>query len=300
MLRKFSFVLALLLLAHRSALAQTTLEFSYADPIFINVVHTSEADVSLMGQNTKIEMKASFLFKVDTGETEKGVTTCNVTILDCDDTTSANGKSSGKDMLKGLKNQKFEVVISENNQKIELRKTEAASKAIMGAEAAGATAEEKKQAEDMMKEALRIHLAESLIPLPGKPVEKGDKWKHKTSIDMQSLADVSVDREYVFGGEKTEGDKTVGMFEWTSKVDIKPKKAGPDAPPFSITEKPGAVQKNDGTVVWDLEADRPVSVENTQVYSLELSGDMEGQKIKGSIKAEEKFVFTYFDKNPAK
>jgi len=130
MLRKFSFVLALLLLAHRSALAQTTLEFSYADPIFINVVHTSEADVSLMGQNTKIEMKASFLFKVDTGETEKGVTTCNVTILDCDDTTSANGKSSGKDMLKGLKNQKFEVVISENNQKIELRKTEAARRII--------------------------------------------------------------------------------------------------------------------------------------------------------------------------
>src|SRR5262245_38313681 len=134
MLRKFSFVLALLLLVNRSALAQTTLEFSYADPIFIDVVHTSDTEVNMMGQNQKTTMKAHFLFKVDTGEVNKETTTCNVTILDCDDTSTEDGKAGEKDALKGFRNQKFEVVISDNNHKIELKKTEAAAKSAVGSD----------------------------------------------------------------------------------------------------------------------------------------------------------------------
>lgn len=300
MLRKICFLFVLCLMVHRSA-AATSLEFGYEDPVFIDVVHTSIIDASGMGDQRKTEMKAHFLFKLDTGEVNKEKTTCTVTILDCDDSTSANGKVTEKDSLKGFKNQKFEVVIGENNQKIELRKTDAVIKAAtkgMGADLAGASAADKKMLEDMMEQILQVHLVDALIPLPEKPVEKGNKWRHKSTSGIPGLVEIGIDREFVFQGEKKEGERNLALIEWSSKVDFDMKKN--PALPFNITEKPGATQKNEGSITWDLEARRPSRVENKQSYQLEINVEAKGKQNKATVSSSEEFIFTYLDKNPSK
>lgn len=299
MLRKICLLLVLGLIAHRSA-AATALEFSYKDPVFIDVAHTAKAEFGSAGQNFKIEMKVQMLFKIDTGEESKKSTVCDVTIVECDASMSMNGKPVGENPLKGLKNQKFEVVIAEDNQKIELRKLDAMIKSMMGAEAAGATAEQKADVEDSLKTSLQKYLSDALAPLPAEPVEKGDKWKHKQTTDIQGLADVTVDREFVFQGEKAEGEKQLANIEWSGNVDVKGKKPEPGEDPVTISEKAGTKQKNEGSIKWDIAAERPASIESSQSYSLEIKGEENGKKVTASLKTDETYLYTYFDKNPSK
>lgn len=298
-MNRSTWLASLLVLVAAPALpAQTTLQRKLDGTVFIEVKHSTKQNIRVLGTNQDQDTTIRFLFKVQPAKGAGKDAVFDVTIEDCSDKGSKNGVADEDNTLKGFRDQKFQLTLGEDNKTLAIKASKDLTEAVFGEEAREGTEAEQALVADLAATILRVHLLDAFTPLPGKPVNAGDKWKNSTAITLQSFVRMDVDREYVLRARKPGDPAGLETIAWTSTFDIKPvgKQGGL---PFTIKDvkqnKPGTYE---GTVQWDTAAGRPKLVESQQSYDLEFTMEIDGKTIKGSGTGKDNFTIRFFDRNP--
>ncbi len=288
-----------ILLAATASTAQPPLTQEFDEASYLDVRRTSKQTIRVAGRAKETEMTIRLLMKLQPSKVTRAGTTLEVTVLACEDVSVTKGEPDEKETFKGLKSQKFRVTVAAANRGFEIATTKELVEAVFGDEAKNGTDAEKKFASDTVEALLRSHLLDAFMPLPEKAVAVGDKWKNTAEFALQPIARVVFEREYVFAGQQVHDGRRVDVVNWASRMDVKPLAGDDDLFPFKVKElKPVGKPQNEGTVLWDREAKRPLRVDSLQTYELALVIDIDGKQVKGSGGGTETFVLRYLTKNP--
>jgi hypothetical protein len=288
-----------LLLAQRPGAAQTSLKWEFEETTYLDVRHVAKMEITAPGRTKETESITRFLFSLHPVKVGPTATVLDVTVLACEDSSVSRGADPDKDSFKGFKGQKFRLTIRAANQGFELATPKGLAEAVLGDDAKNGTDDERQFAADMVEALLRIHLIDAIVPLPGKAVSVGDKWRNTVEVKMQPLAQVTTDREYVLVGRQIYDGKRVDAVTWSSKLEIKPLRDEKGLFPFKIKEMKSAVKPQDeGTVLWDWSVNRPVRVDSLLTYELDIVVESKGKVVKGKGKGSDTFVIRYSANNP--
>ena len=217
----------------------------------------------------------------------------------CEDVATTKGEAPEKDALKGFRGQKFRLTATTGNQNLELVTPKELPDAVFGDDFKDGTAAEKQFAADLADAILRVHLLDAFVPLPEKAVAPGDKWNNKAVVKVPPLAQATTTREYALVGRQIHEGKPVQAIHWTSTIDLKPLPDENGLLPFKVKQMKVLVKpQNEGTVLWDASAKRPLRVDCVQTYNLELLMDIDGRETKGNGKGTDAFVIRFFATNP--
>jgi tetratricopeptide (TPR) repeat protein len=288
-----------LLLAQRPGAAQTSLKWQFEETRYLDVRHVAKMDITFLGMTKETESTTRFLFSLRPVKVGLTATILDVTVLACEDSSVSRGADPEKDIFKGFKGQKFRLTIRAANQGFELATPKGLAEAVLGDDVKNGTEDERQFAADLVETILRAHLIDAIVPLPGKAVSAGDKWRNTMEVKMQPLAQVTTDREYVFVGRQIYDGKRVDAVTWSGKVELKPLRDEKGLFPFKIKEMKSAVKpQSEGTVLWDESVNRPVRVDCLLTYELDMVVESKGKVVKGKGKGSDTFVIRYSANNP--
>jgi hypothetical protein len=291
--------LGLLAAQQRPCAAQTTLEWEPAETTFLEVRHVAKQEVTVIGRTKETETTVRFLFKVRPTKIGREATAYEITVVGCEDSSTTKGAAPEKDTFKGFRGQTFRVTVGAGNRGLDIADAARLAEAVFGDEVKGGTEAEKRFAADMTEAVVRIHLLDAFVPLPGKAVAPGDKWRDTAEVKVQPIAQVTIDREYGFAGGQVHEGKRVEAVNWASRVEFKPLGDDKGGLPFTVKEmKAVGKPRNEGTVLWDGAARRPVRIDSLQVYEIEMLMVIDGKEVKGKGKGSDTFVIRFFAKNP--
>ena len=146
-----------------------------------------------------------------------------------------------------------------------------------------------------------MHVIDSYVPLPEKPVAIGDKWRNASEIEIQGICKMKMDKTFTLIGKQIHENQEVTAIGWTSRVDLALLKDDGGVLPFKIThmkEKEAGKTRNEGTVLWGRKKNRPLRVDSIQSYDLAITVDINDKEYAGTGKGTDTFVVRFFDKNP--
>ena len=282
---------------HSPCTAQTSLKWEFEETAYLEVRHIARQEISVVGKTKETDTTIRLLFKVRPIKVGRAATVLELTVVACEDNSVSKGAAPEKDSLKGFKGQKFRLTVSAANQGIELSGTKGLAEAVFGDDAKKGTDDEKQFAADMAETILRVHLLDAFMPLPGKAVSAGDKWRNKAEVKCQPIAHMTADREFVLVGRQIHDGKRVEAITWASKVELEPLRDEKGVLPFKIKElKPLAKSQNEGTVLWDSSRNRPVRIDCIQTYDLEMVMEINDKAVKAKGKEIAEKGFAVLDK----
>lgn len=289
---------AFLLLSTPALPAEPQLKWNFADPTYVEVKHVVRQKIKAAGKERENVSILRFLFKFEPSKVGAKETVLDATILEVDDTSKVDGQIDPDDDLKGFRNQKFKVTLGANCETLAINVNRRLVESAFGDEYRLGDADEKKLCTELASIILRTHLMDVFTPMPANAVSSGNKWKNATSISLQSIMEVRLDREYTLAARKPGDLAGVETITWTSGMEFKTSDK-PGLFPFTIKEaKPLKDAKYEGTILWDTAAGRPRSVEALMDYDLEFTIEIEGKSFKGSGSGKDTYSIKFFDKNP--
>ena len=260
---------------------------------FLDVQHVAKQNITVLGHDTENNTVIHLVLKVHVVKSDATGAVLEHTILLCDDTSSSPGKAEEKGLFKGLRNQKFTVVLKPHNDAIEIEGADELAEPVFGDEAKNAKPKDKKFMADMLAYILRLHVVEFYTPTPAQAGE----WSHTLDMKLQSMAQIQADRKYAPAGTKTVDGKTLEAIHWTGKITVSPLKDEAGVLPFKVTElKLVGDPVDTGTILWDPATGRPAQVDSEQVTSLTMKMDINGQVVDGAAKTNDKFTIKAMEK----
>lgn len=294
--------LAVLLLAAAgpaAGRAQTTVDWELDEATFVDVRHVARQEVTVLERTKVTDTTIRFLFKVRPVKVGRAGTVLDGTVVACEDESLATGGEVEKGTFKGYKDQKFRLTLGADHRTFELGGIDGLAVAVFGDDAKTGTAAEKKFAADMAEAVLRYHLADVFVPLPGKAVGVGDKWRNKAEITLHPLARITMDREYTLAGHQVHDGRRVETVNWASPLECTPLVDDQGVFPFKVKEmKAVGKSRNEGTALWDAIARRPVRIDSLQVYDLDMTMEIDGKAVKAAGKGTDSFVVRFLAKDP--
>jgi hypothetical protein len=166
-----------------------------------------------------------------------------------------------------------------------------ANKKVKAVEGAEKILEKAEGANEMVKQALKSRLdaqrlktqfEQSHSNLPDVLARKGEPWERDEVLDIGSGQTLSFHKKYEYAGEQKKGAATL------DKIDVKTTKVAyamdPNSPsPLKVTKSDLTVDSGDGTILFDREAGRIVSSQNTIHIKGPMTFAAGGQEIPGSL-----------------
>jgi hypothetical protein len=135
------------------------------------------------------------------------------------------------------------------------------------------------------KDGMVSMVKQSILPLPPKPVQKGDSWENKAEMEVPTLGKVSADSKLTYDGPMNADGKTLEQIKVETKTNIAQKQGANALAQISIKE-----QSDSGTMYFDNSAGRFSHADTVQ--NLVLNVAVAGQNVDQTIKTVRKAVLT--------
>jgi hypothetical protein len=179
------------------------------------------------------------------------------------------------DAERALKGATYTFVFDKDNK---LTAVEGLQEILKGAPAGAMDTLKERLTEDRFK---REH-KQGLEILPGKPVNKGDKWQRTTTTDIGAGQTLKFDTFYQYEGTVERGGKTldkISFFQSTVTYDL-----DPNSPiPLKVAKSDLKIDSSTGTILWDREAGQVV--EKTEATHLlgPMTFSVNGMDLEGKV-----------------
>lgn len=159
-------------------------------------------------------------------------------------------------------------------------------------------ADERKLLQTIFDGFFRFWASESFVPVPEKPVKKGDVWRQDASMGFGPLGTMVLKKQLRYEGNESVGGKDLEKITATADFDYQVPKEKVPGLPFTIDKV--AIKSGDykATLHFDVKAGRLVASEVKMANDLSMTMTIEGQKIDAEGDRQQRIFVRILDRNP--
>jgi hypothetical protein len=144
----------------------------------------------------------------------------------------------------------------------------------------------------------RFWASQVFVPMPSKPVSKGDKWEQKLLRTLGVYGNLRMTRQLTYQGTETVADQELQKLTFTTAHAFAPLKQGGEAMPFIISRMTVAKGENTGTIYFDAAAGRLVRAEAKDLRDLILTLAYDDFNREVRLKDEGTLTIRYLENKP--
>jgi len=146
----------------------------------------------------------------------------------------------------------------------------------------------------------RYWLTEFLIAMPNKATKTGDQWEQKTTLNLDPLGLLIMQRSLKDAGPVQEDGKELRKITMDVKFDCTPSKNEANVLPFKIEKMEMKRSECSTVATFDAAAGRLVKSASKQKYAMHLKMDIAGTPQEGDNEREQTHDIRVLDKSPLK
>jgi hypothetical protein len=146
----------------------------------------------------------------------------------------------------------------------------------------------------------RYWLTELLIAMPNKETKAGDQWEQKTTLNLDPLGLLIMQRRLKDAGPVQEDGKELRKITMDVTFDCSPSKNEDNVLPFKIEKMEMKRSECSTVAVFDPAAGRLMKSASKQSYAMHLKMDIAGTSREGDNEREQTHDIRVLDRNPLK